>query len=63
MKSAIIACVAFAALIGPATAEPRNHTPHALACTKKYGITYEQWRSYKVPRKKADLHRTCRGSQ
>ena len=41
MKVAItIAFILAAFVASPASAEPRNDTPHALACMKKYGFTY-----------------------
>ena len=43
-------------------AENRNDTPQALACMKKYGFTYEQWRAYQVPAEKAEPYRLCRDS-
>jgi hypothetical protein len=44
----------------PASAEPPNNTPHALACMKKYGFTYAEWRAYTVPAAKAEPYRKCR---
>jgi hypothetical protein len=44
----------------PAAAEPPNNTPHALACMKKYGFTYAEWRAYAVPAEKAEPYRRCR---
>ncbi|MCK1449609.1 hypothetical protein IVB36_01435 [Bradyrhizobium sp. 35] len=43
-----------------AGAEPANNTPHALACMKKYGFTYAEWRAYAVPAEKANPYRACR---
>lgn len=61
MKMKMIgAAVAALAFTCPAHAEPRNSTPHALACMKKYGFTYEQWRAYAVPAEKAVPYRACR---
>jgi hypothetical protein len=44
----------------PAKAEPPNNTPHALACMKKYGFTYAEWRAYTVPAAKAEPYRKSR---
>jgi hypothetical protein len=57
-----ILITAFAALavMTAANAEPSNSTPHARACMKKYGFTYEQWRAYQVPAEKAEPYRRCR---
>lgn len=52
----------FAHFVSPAMAEPANNTPHALACMKKYGFTYKQWRAYQVPAEKANPYRACRDS-
>lgn len=41
-------------------AEPSNSSPHALACMKKYGFTYAEWRAYTVPASKAEPYRRCR---
>ena len=61
MKVAItIAFILAAFVASPASAEPRNDTPHALACMKKYGFTYAEWRAYSVPAYKADPYRACR---
>lgn len=51
-----------AVLSSPALAqtEPSNNTPHALACMKRYGFTYAQWRAYAVPPEKAEPYRQCR---
>lgn len=40
--------------------EPSNSTPHALACMKRYGFTYAEWRAYTVPAEKAVPYRKCR---
>jgi hypothetical protein len=55
-----VVAVALIALSVPAKAEPRNDTPHALACMKKYGFTYAEWRAYTVPADKANRYRACR---
>ncbi|PDT90238.1 hypothetical protein CO669_12360 [Bradyrhizobium sp. Y36] len=61
MKKTILTALALAALAAsPALAEPSNSTPHALACMKKYGFTYAQWRAYAVPAEKANPYRACR---
>ena len=62
MKTTILTAMAVAALFAsPAMAtEPRNDTTHALACMKKYGFTYAQWRAYAVPAEKANPYRACR---
>lgn len=62
MKRALPWAMAAAMLIivPAAQAEPSNSTPHALACMKKYGFTYEQWRAYAVPAEKANPYRACR---
>ena len=58
-----VATVALMTLSVPAAkAEPRNDTPHALACMKKYGFTYAEWRAYTVPAAKANPYRACRDS-
>jgi hypothetical protein len=63
MKVGILTTLAVVTLIaGPASAEPRNDTPTALACMKKYGFTYAQWRAYAVPAYKADPYRECRNA-
>lgn len=65
MKKVATAAVAMALIalsIPAAKAEPRNDTPHALACMKKYGFTYAEWRAYTVPANKANPYRACRDS-
>ena len=54
VAAAVVACA------GAAKAEPPNNTPHALACMKKYGFTYAEWRAYTVPAEKAVPYRICR---
>ena len=58
----LIAAFATLVLTTTANAEPSNSTPHARACMKKYGFTYEQWRAYAVPAEKAEPYRLCRDS-
>lgn len=58
----VVAVAMFAALGSVASAEPRNDTPHALACMKRYGFTYAEWRAYTVPADKANRYRACRDS-
>src|SRR3569623_590440 len=62
MKSFYLPVIITTALIssGAALAEQPNNTPHALACMKKYGFTYAQWRAYAVPADKAEPYRACR---
>ncbi|MGJ5045723.1 hypothetical protein ACQR09_01575 [Bradyrhizobium oligotrophicum] len=62
MRAKFVVVAAFAALVNsPAlAAEPSNSTPHALACMKKFGFTYAQWRAYAVPAEKAEPYRACR---
>lgn len=61
MKMMIVSAMVVAVFSAcPAFAEPRNDTPHALACMKKYGFTYAQWRAYAVPAEKANPYRACR---
>lgn len=61
MKKVVLLAMAAAILaIAPTKAEPSNSTPHALACMKKYGFTYAQWRAYAVPAEKANPYRACR---
>lgn len=65
MKKISIPALAVVLLAGSApaaTAEPRNDTPHALACMSKYGFTYAEWRAYTVPAAKANPYRACRDS-
>ncbi|WP_152977737.1 hypothetical protein [Bradyrhizobium pachyrhizi] len=63
MKMTVLAAAAVALLCaGSALAEPRNNTPHALACMKRYGFTYAEWRAYAVPAEKANPYRACRDS-
>ncbi|MCK1513049.1 hypothetical protein IVB22_10780 [Bradyrhizobium sp. 190] len=57
-----VTAAAMLALTAPAKAEPRNDTPQALACMKKYGFTYAQWRANAVPGEKANPYRACRDS-
>ncbi|WP_076857904.1 hypothetical protein [Bradyrhizobium mercantei] len=59
MRFALIAAL-LALSTGSAFAEPKNNTPHALACMKKYGFTYAEWRAYTVPAEKAEPYRKCR---
>jgi hypothetical protein len=56
----IFAAAICVASIGAASAEPSNRSPQALACMKKFGFTYEQWRAYEVPAEKAVPYRACR---
>jgi len=56
----VIAAALFAISAPTARAEPRNDTPHALACMNKYGFTYADWRAYAVPAEKANRYRACR---
>ena len=57
----VLMLVAMSAIAATAAhAEPRNDTPHALACMKKYGFTYAEWRAYTVPASKAEPYRRCR---
>jgi len=58
----LVTAATMLALAAPARAEPRNDTPHALACMKKFGFTYAQWRAYAVPAEKANPYRACRDS-
>ena len=58
----LIAAFATLVLTTTVNAEPRNDTPQARACMKKYGFTYEQWRAYAVPAEKAEPYRLCRDS-
>ena len=58
----VVAAALLAVSVPTARAEPRNSTPHALACMKKYGFTYEQWRAHAVPAEKANPYRACRDS-
>lgn len=61
MKELFLALTAALVLSSPAVAaEPSNSTPHALACMKKYGFTYAEWRAYTVPAAKAEPYRKCR---
>ncbi len=62
MMKVTFAAVILVASVGAASAEPPNNTPHALACMKKYGFTYKQWRAYQVPAEKANPYRACRDS-
>ena len=57
-----VAALAVALFAVPAGAEPRNDTPRAQACMKKYGFTYAEWRAYTVPAAKAVPYRKCRDS-
>ncbi|TWC05254.1 hypothetical protein FBZ93_103267 [Bradyrhizobium macuxiense] len=59
MRFALITAV-LALSTGSAFAESKNNTPHALACMKKYGFTYAEWRAYAVPAEKAVPYRKCR---
>jgi hypothetical protein len=59
-RKLFLAFVAALAFSSPAVAEPPNNTPHALACMKKYGFTYAEWRAYTVPAAKAEPYRKCR---
>lgn len=62
-KVALLATAAAMLAVAPAAkAEPRNDTPHARACMKKFGFTYAQWRAYAVPAEKANPYRACRDS-
>ncbi|MGM5031147.1 hypothetical protein [Tardiphaga sp. 803_E3_N1_3] len=54
------AIVLLAASPAFAQSEPSNSTPHALACMKRYGFTYAEWRAYTVPPEKAGPYRQCR---
>ncbi len=59
----VVASLSFAVLavaVSAGSAEPRNDTPRALACMKKYGFTYAEWRAYTVPAEKAVPYRACR---
>lgn len=40
-----------------------NSSAKALACMKKYGFTYEEWRADAVPASKADPYRRCRDAK
>ena len=60
MKIIVATVVALAAFCSVANAEPPNNTPQALACMKKYGFTYAEWRAYTVPASKAVPYRKCR---
>jgi len=61
MKMMFVSAVVVAVFSAcPALAEPPNNTPHALACMKKFGFTYAQWRAFAVPAEKANPYRACR---
>ncbi len=60
MKKVLMIVAMSAIAATTAYAEPRNNTPHALACMKKYGFTYAEWRAYTVPASKAEPYRLCR---
>jgi hypothetical protein len=62
IAGAVVAVALMALSVPAAKAEPRNDTPHALACMKKYGFTYAEWRAYAVPADKANPYRACRDS-
>ncbi len=60
MRIIIVITGLILASVSAALAEPSNNTPHALACMKKFGFTYDQWRAYQVPPEKANPYRACR---
>ncbi|WP_057860869.1 hypothetical protein [Bradyrhizobium lablabi] len=62
LSGTVIALALLAVAVPAAQAEPRNDTPHAQACMKKYGFTLAQWRAYAVPAEKANPYRACRDS-
>jgi hypothetical protein len=56
----LLSFISVLGLSSSAMAEPANNTPQALACMKKYGFTYAEWRAYTVPAEKAEPYRKCR---